>query len=450
MRTRFLSSAGMLSAALTFAGGVAATGCDAITAGQPGEDPGPPKLLKVIVQDERPSHFVATDILDNRPLAKCTVCDDAHPGCKENPCTPSQYGYPAGECSVKKGEVDGECPNPLAAGPVTIGDAVAAGGNSIRLVFSKLLDPSIEEVTKDKTNGQYNYKLAEGIVKLIGPDGMEVKLAGEKAPGKGFAGSPPGAYWDPAGSMSGTSDTITAPFGPAIVMKPAGQLSPGGKYKIVLDTSRAVDRKKQTPVAADGKTKLPNPYEVEFTVEEISVTGATPDVTAEMAEIAPNDAIQIAFNSGVDEATAVVTLKDKDGKVIPIVVFSDVGGFGGLHGDPDPMDVDPTACGDNFNDHVLNIIAVDTADCGPSGKNHNKKECEKYKPVKLKEGEYTLTFTALKDDILATSGAFSFEAVFAVAGMPTDPAEDPSAAANFLLPDEAPNGAMNGHCEKAK
>lgn len=506
MRKWFLSSAGAASLTLALAGGLPATGCTDITAGQLGEDPAAPKLMKVLVQDERPAggRGIGTDLLDTvdvYPPAKCTVCPSdsagraAHPGCKENPCVASALGYPDKGCVIAMmGDVDGLCADPLSgscegpngqaydsctaatgARPVYIGTPVAQGGNTIRLVFNKLLDPSIETVTLDPATGKNNYQLAAGILELDGPDGKEVMV--DKM---GSEGTPPGYYWDPNGSPRETSDPINIPFGPALVIKPQGPLSPSAKYTIKVDSSRLFDHKMQPATDAKG-TKLPNPYLISFTVEDLKVlaTGAgaagaaTQDVTTGSAVLAVNDAIQLQLNSGVDETTAKATLTSHGGQAckitgdcyhgqtctamacagdatVPIDVFSDRG-------------TDPMKCMDNLADRNLDIVPVD-------------KPGEMAAAVDLAPGKYTVEFTALKDDVLGMNSPFTAKYDFTVVacsikGMdgkygppdptlmladsmmtpacnPAAPAEsnsavDTMASANFLFPEQS---AAAGHC----
>jgi hypothetical protein len=488
MRTRwFPHSAGLLSMLLAGGLGSAVSACDDITAGQPGEDPGPPKLLRLIFQDD--GRTFAIDLLDHTPAV---ACDDS------NVCTAGALGYPGPSCQIPMGKTSGTCPDPLSDDCATLnngdyfgmpfgwpsgsppaydscvhsdGSTQATGNRPLyigngtfqfRIAFSKLLSPTIETVTTDPNTGAYGYKIADGLVDLVGPDGKSVMVAAPKDPSKitNGVGVPGGIFWDPQGTTDATSDPIGNVYGPAVVIKPGDQLSPSAKYTIKLDGTKLVDRKGQQAVDSTG-AQLGAGYMIQFTVEDIAVLSATPDVTNPKTVLAPNDIVQFSMNSGVDETTANATLirtdvmgckADKDcggvGKCMasmcnfPIDVFSDRGS-------------DPTMCDAGLTDTTLDIIPVDKANDPTNA------------AVDLPEGAYTLSFTALKDDRFAMSGPFTQTFSFSVKNcaaasmmclvdpktmMPTiesDPAKDSQASANFLLPEKvaAGQGAATGHCE---
>ena len=52
-------------------------------------------------------------------------------------------------------------------------------------------------------------------------------------------------YWDPSGSPVNTFDPLIAPFGPAVVLEPQSPLLPDTVYRLVLDPTNLLDRKKQ-------------------------------------------------------------------------------------------------------------------------------------------------------------------------------------------------------------
>jgi hypothetical protein len=384
---------------------LALASCDDLTAGQTVDDPAPPRLVHVLVQDEQPpppGRSLATDLLDTAPLVACS---------DQNVC-PSQTasGVPGFDCDLSTMT----CPDTLHYDPsvgVEVGTPVSFGGVQIRLVFSKTLDPSIETVTIDN-NGVYTYKLADGIIELDGPLG-KVDTS---------------AYWDPTGSPTYSSDPVGAfglPFGPALVLKPTSPLSPKTKYTIVLHSSQVHDKKMQAPTDnATPPAPLPDPYKLDFVVEDLQVLAASPDGSAtSFMTAAPDDVLQLAFNAGVALASATITLTSAAGTKVPIEAWLDVG-------------EDPTMC--QANDRLLDVVAVSTPGT----------------PTDLAEGDYVLDVEGLQDDGLRAA-TFSAKLPFTVKG-PDHPADDPSSVRYkdpstglpaFLLPEgcmAAPDGGPPG------
>src|SRR5437868_15210475 len=89
------------SALVGLAGFAALPACDSPFTGQLAEDPGPPVLMKLLIQDELPSggRNAATDLLDKTPTITCA---------EDMPCpVGDKFSHPL--CDVGKGV----CPDPL-------------------------------------------------------------------------------------------------------------------------------------------------------------------------------------------------------------------------------------------------------------------------------------------------------------------------------------------------
>jgi hypothetical protein len=396
---------GLLAPALVALAG----GCDDITAGQLMEDSAPPKLLKLIVQDEtaRSGRYIATDILDVAPGAACSV---------DSPCTASALGYPNPDCQIPDGMTTGICPDQLSGScatsnlgefdligegppydscgtatdgprPVYLGTPIVGGGNAIRLVFSKLLDPSIEMVMADPMTGAYTYALPAGAIELDGPDGKPLALIpNDPATGGGL-------FYDAGGSPDTTSDPTVVPFGPAIVMKPAAPLAPNASYTVkITDPSKFVDHAKQQV------SNWMSPYS--FKTEQLTVIAAFPDITVDMATVLPDDVIQLTTNSDVVLDPANFTL-GCGGTPVKLLVWKDQG-------------ADPTMCMDTPS--LIDIVAVDAGGT----------------PVDLPDGMVcTLKIDGMKDNSLGLS-TFAGSYKFTVKG-PKDPT-DGSSVTNYILP----------------
>ncbi len=295
----------------------AAGGCDDTTTGQLTDDPGPPKLARLVVQDQA---SFTTDLLDDQTVA-CSY---------DNPCV--VVGTVAGtppSCNIPDGATDGTCDDPFLAGPISIGPPVSSGGIMVRIVFSKLLDPSVETVTVDPTSGSDIYMLTDPtMIDLQDANGQSVDST---------------KYWDPTGSPYQVSYSLYEPFGPALVIKPSASLNVSSKYTVILNPAKAVDKQKQAAVAQDG-TALPSTYSKDFTTVDLSVAGITPTITPDpmtmaLATIAPNDTIQASFNADVSAVSASLKLGTT---IVPINVFEEQGS-------------DPTMCTANANPRAWNI-----------------------------------------------------------------------------------------------
>jgi hypothetical protein len=374
-----------------------AAGCDDITAGQPGDSSGAPRLVHITVQDARGLRgnapaigFVqrnaVVDLLDVAPPPSCSDVD---------PCV-GQFTIdltaPDFSCSVSGPGSVGTCHDPLhvpAAGvplsvPLAPYSGDAGSGMQIRIVFDKVLDNRIETVTPDpsKPPGKTNsYVLAPNLVELDGADGKEVPCV---------------KIYDNGGSPSFTSDLMLAPFGPALVLKPKSPLAPSTTYTIRLTDPGALrDRSGNAAVAADG-SPLPAPYAVTFTTEPLTRNAAasSPDFGKTPATITPNQIVQLAFWSPVDETTATVALSGPGGAV-QARAFADRGS-------------DPHGCAGALNPWLLDLAHTVGAGAMEA-------------PADWPAGDYSLSLT-IKD----ASGASTFSSDtlrFTVAGSadPNDP-----------------------------
>jgi hypothetical protein len=362
---------------------VSLTACDDTSIGNLNEDPGPPRLLRIIAQPAKRTctRCAITDLLDTTPPVACSA---------DSPCPVSFQvkGHPAPSCHIAAGQITGVCTDPLAAAPVGIG--APTEGNSIRLVFSKSLDPALNQPA-DMMNPPL---LVPGIVEIDDPAGMPVMTT---------------AFYDPSGSEL-SDDPIGEPFGPAIEIDIKTQLAPATSYTLKLDASKIHDRKGQIPVGISGI------YTVTFTTEsDLALMGVVPDVrpTLDMAAmkpaIAPDDVLQLAFNVPLADpqamgAKATAVLKQGD-TVIPSEMWLDAGA--------------PGHCA--VNKFQLDIVAVSTPGT----------------PAMLAPGQYTLTISNVVDGVAGHSTAYDTTFTFFVAGTP-DPTHDKSSFANFYVPGAMP------------
>jgi hypothetical protein len=278
---------------LSFAGGLlAVTGCSDITAGQPTDPTGPPLLVHVLIQDGVPAggppaqRTSITDLLDTQDTNPDLKCSDIQPclvqfveaftapnfscSCATIPTTnrnlflcgkDASGNYNTGTCNDPLKLPSGGIPlfGDPGATPPPPGDAAA--GMQIRIVFSKLLNNMIEAVTPNgsTTPGMtLTYTLAD-IIELDGPNG---KLDAS-------------ALWDPTGTPAlgkppvTPSDPEQLEIGPAIVLKPSGNLAPLTTYTVTLHTAMLKDRTGNAAADANGHP-LPDPYTIQFTTEDIS------------------------------------------------------------------------------------------------------------------------------------------------------------------------------------
>ncbi|MDB4968727.1 MAG: hypothetical protein JWN44_4416 [Myxococcales bacterium] len=393
MRTRFGSFAIMVLVAGTAA---VETGCDDLSTGRPADPAGAPRLVRVLIQD---STFVGgppaqrgsvVDLLDTGPP---TSCSDV------NPCV-TQYliaqATPPLECSAPTA---GVCFDPLKL--PAAGVPLNNGATHIRLVFNKLLSSDIETVMVDPNGAPLPgmpYALEPGLVELIGPDG------------KAVAGTT--AVWDNAGSPEFTSDIILIPFGPAILITP-GDLAPSASYTIRIHPSSIKDRAGNRPADVNG-VALADPTDFKFTTEPITPNpdASFPSFAVTPSEIAPNDILQLAFWTSINEKTVALTISGPAGfDPAAVEAFADRGSS------PKAKD-----CSANKNNGLLDIAYT-------SGSGATRAAAD------WPSGDYTLGFT-VKD---LSSGAATYTSPtlqFTVTGAATNPMDDANAAANHVLPEQ--------------
>lgn len=361
-------------------------GCDNTDAGQRNEPSGPPRLQRIMAQPVTRScaRCAITDLLDTRPPPSCAV---------DRPC-PVEFQVlhnPPPTCQLAMGATSGVCSDPLAATSVALGGQDE--GNAFRIVFSKPLDPALDDVMKD-ANGNSTPILKDGIAAILDPKGAPLNAT---------------AFYDPTGAST-TSDAIQEPFGPAIEIDLTDPLAPNSSYTVTFDSTRVVDRKGQRATDADGAA-LPSTYALVFTtapnMKLLSVTpdiSAAPDMTKMTPAIAPDDVIQLLFPAPVADpsasgATAHVTLTS-GGANVPIEVWRDQGA--------------PKKCAGN--PYQLDIVAITTAG----------------KPQMLAAGMYTLTVDGVTDGMYGQAMPYSGSFTFFVSGMPS--AKDASSVKNFFVP----------------
>ena len=360
---------------------VSLSACDDTSIGNTNEDPGPPRLLRILAQPAKRTctRCAITDLLDTLPPQACSA---------DSPCPVNfqVHGHPAPSCQIPAGEVTGVCTDPLAAAPVGIGGPTE--GNAIRLVFSKSLDPALN-LPPDMMSPPM---LQPGIVELDDASGMPIMTT---------------AFYDPSGSQL-SADPIAEPFGPAIEIDVKGQLSPATTYTLKVDQSKIHDRKGQAAVGI--------PYSISVTTESgLALMGVVPEVRTKLdmaamkPAIAPDDVLQLAFNVPLADpqamgakATAVLKMGDT---VIPTELWLDAGA--------------PGHCA--VNKFQLDIVAAAMPGM----------------PTMLAPGQYTLTLSNVVDGVGGHSTAFDATYTFFVAGQP-DPTHDKSSAANFYVPGGMP------------
>jgi hypothetical protein len=385
---------GLVVSCIVIAGTAAATtGCDDTSLGHLKDPAGPPRLIKAMIQDAAfvggppAERGAAVDLLDTAPAPSCS---------DTNPCI-NQFlvaqTVPPLDCSSPTG---GTCVDPLAV-PAD-GVPLNAGATAIRLVFNKLLDSSIETVAVNDNGaptGATPYKLAAGIVELLDSTGTAV------------AGTT--AYWDNSGSPEFTSDVVWIPFGPAIVILP-GNLDPEATYTIRIHPELLKDRQGLAAADASGAT-LVDPTDLKFTTEAIATNDGLsyPDFTSSPTTIAPNEVLQFAFWSLLDETSATVTATGPAGfDPTAVEAYADRG-------------ADPTACADDENDAQLDFVYTTGAGAARV-------------PADWPAGDYTLSFTV--KDAAGKTTYTSPTMMFTVAGADGDPASDANTFDNHVTPEQ--------------
>lgn len=279
----------------------AISSCDGITTGQLSDPPGPPILQKILIQDEAPTggRNVATDLLDQTPTVACS---------ERVPClTGDKFSHPP--CDLDAGV----CPDPLKPSqtPPAIGTPKSLGGNMIRIVFDKLLDPAIESESINPITGQIGgYALADpSIIGVYDDKGNEL---------------PSLKYWDPIGSPTLTSDLFQNPHGPALVLKPNGAFLPLASYSIRIKPELIKDR--QGRAVAKDINGAPVATSYPFTMEGFHAAGgALVDINPPTGgAIDVKDVLAIKTTARFDPASLKVTVK-QNGNIIETVAAPEFG-----------------------------------------------------------------------------------------------------------------------------
>jgi hypothetical protein len=275
--------------------------CDDITAGQTPSDPGPPVLMKLLIQDELPSggRGVATDLLEKSPMLKCDT---------QNPCPAGdKFGHPP--CNQDLGM----CPDPYSADetPAAIGVPGTQGGDQIRLVFQKQLDPNIEVPTIPMTGPMAGmitgYTLKDPtIIGIYDSSGKE--MVAQK-------------YWDSTGATV-TSDPIVNPFGPALVIKQKTPFLPLTMYSIRIKPDQIKDAKGQA-LASDVHMQ-PVKAQYDFTTEGFHGWGGALAIDKFQGQLDSKDVLAIKTTARFDSSTLKATVL-KDGQPVETAAAPEFG-----------------------------------------------------------------------------------------------------------------------------
>jgi hypothetical protein len=407
-----VTRAGLLSATTLAAILVGAMGCDDYTSGHLSDPKGPPKLLKIMVQDSPES--VDWAINNDSGVRGGTVdllhkenpigCDDPHPcqvtfavafnnadftcrpggdgrsWCNDPMLLPAVTGVPVND------DVPAEDPAPaMPAMPGTPADPAtctpaqdpteateategtpAIPGTAIRLVFDRILDVG------KLTDGD---ALREGIIELI-----------DEGDGKPVPFETLNGRWDGSGPPEFTSDPLLIPFGPAIQIAPLG-LKHSTTYSIIVHPEMMVDRKGNGGLTFADGTPVPPDFKISFTTESIGAdisTGSFQAVTPTQfpGDFSPvygqpvfmydTDVLQFAFHSSIDSDTFEPELIGPDGNPIDTwEVYID-----------SPKNENGSCLEDDANDRQINVAMTDGGD--EMGNNP--------KPIKWPLGIYKIRF----------------------------------------------------------
>lgn len=275
-------------------------GCDGLDVGRP-EVPAARTLVKLMIQDEAPARFLATDLLRDVEAyeARRAAADEC------SLLSPCRAGEP--ECALEEGAGTGYCPDLLnpAETPPAIGIPAVYGGNQLRLVFDGLLEPELDLALMSEGAGR---------VALVGPDGAEVETA---------------KYYDPTGDPDQSASPILSPYGPAIVLLPLRQLSAGVRYSVRL-VPEAIRAKDGGSIERDVHGEIRSEYP--FVTEGLYVLDGmiSPDFTSpDPVAIAPSDHFQLFTNAAIGARSAGspdVLVRDEAGELVGARAFADCAG----------------------------------------------------------------------------------------------------------------------------
>lgn len=269
-----------------------AFGCDSTDVGRPAEPKGPPTLRRIIFLDA--ANSAVTDLLDRTPARACSAFD---------PCPAD----PTIACVIPDGAEEGQCSRPLVETPISVGEADAPV--RIRVVTDQLLDPAIN--ARLEADVVTSTRAPSGMVALVGPDGLEV---------------PSRKYYDPTGSPDQTSDLVSAPFGPAVVIVPAAPLEASATYVLLLEPSSWVNRRGEA-LAMDVDGPVRTRYEAKteglYTKHGVSPDFVTPPMGEGATEVAADDYFQLSANDALDVRTSSVVVERVGGGRVTVAAFTD-------------------------------------------------------------------------------------------------------------------------------
>jgi hypothetical protein len=293
-------------------------GCDSVDVGFERENPEPPILWRIMVQDQDRTggRFLFSDLfqLDDMPRA----CSDI------DPCPGELLQHCDFETML--------CDNPYATEPfvgIPRNDPLTnqvLGGIQVRLVFDQRLDSAMD--AQLQADGDMTVDLADdtGILPSV-------------------------KYLDNSGGHLINAFPYAEPFGPAIVIKPIASLHAGTTYKVMLNPSLIKDAEGQNPVNDIDGTAIKSEYT--FTTEGLFLNEASPDiVSSTTAVIAPNDVLIFNANAPIDDdnvrtvetASAAITVIGPDGRRVPVIAFNELG--------------DATDCEGTANERTLIVVRV--------------------------------------------------------------------------------------------
>jgi hypothetical protein len=328
MRTEF-TRAGLLG--LVLAGvTLGQVGCDSYSTGHDSDPGGVVRLMRVMVQDSPPTVVNAvnaggstrgacTDLVDQDPPIACnenTPCKVlvameggiADFTCRQNVCNDPFKPLPTGTPINPDTDAD-----PMAMTP-------AIPGNSIRLVFDKLLDPS-SIIDGDG-------KLLPGIVDFV-----------DESRNYTYSQDELNGIWDPAGAPEFTSDPLLLPYGPAIQISPYRKPSGDGagptglerntKYTVIVHPGMIKDRKGNGLGDKNGHA-VTSDVSYSFTTENVSANitvgsfvavspyqlpGDFTPTNGQVATMYASDVLELAFWADLDLSSFNFTITGPDGFV---------------------------------------------------------------------------------------------------------------------------------------
>jgi hypothetical protein len=181
------------------------------------------------------------------------------------------------------------CPDEARVGAIPVNDTIPFGFQT-RIVFSELLDPSVEVLEDRDGDG-----IPEGHIDTTSP--VSLTCGGADVAYDGF--------YDPSGN------DVTAPPGPSLVVSPINPFPAATGTECQITVGSAVTDKDGNGVPA----QYAGPHS--FTIAPLSLIGTDPSAGAEGVEPA-GAVLVLAFNAPLDPASVAagdVTLEDGTGPV---------------------------------------------------------------------------------------------------------------------------------------